>query len=42
MWGPDSTRLVESARRLHEQTLARRAMDQLVAGAKSAGAPTAA
>ncbi|MDX2683744.1 oxygenase MpaB family protein [Streptomyces soliscabiei] len=41
MWGPDSIRLLESARRLHEETLARRAMDQLVAGANSAGAPAA-
>ncbi|MEU2913933.1 oxygenase MpaB family protein [Streptomyces massasporeus] len=42
MWGPDSIRLLQSARRLHEQTLARRAMDQLVAGEKSAGAPASA
>ncbi|MFF8321048.1 oxygenase MpaB family protein [Streptomyces bobili] len=29
MWGPDGVRLIESARRLHEQTLAERAMGRL-------------
>ncbi|WP_406102738.1 oxygenase MpaB family protein [Streptomyces canus] len=39
MWGPDSVRLLESARRLHEQTLAERAMGRLagdVTGASTA------
>ncbi|MGX9882568.1 oxygenase MpaB family protein [Streptomyces sp. NPDC002276] len=41
MWGPDSIRLLESARRLHEQTLAQRAMSQL-AGGPMGGPPPAA
>ncbi|MEU1160774.1 oxygenase MpaB family protein [Streptomyces sp. NPDC005921] len=41
MWGPDSIRLLESARRLHEQTLAQRAMGQLVSGAAGSSAPAA-
>ncbi|KUO07003.1 hypothetical protein [Streptomyces sp. DSM 15324] len=39
MWGPDSIRLLESARRLHEQTLAARAVGRLAAGAREAAAP---
>ncbi|WNZ06287.1 hypothetical protein [Streptomyces sp. 11x1] len=38
-WGPDSVRLLESARRLHEQTLAERAVGRLaddVTGASTA------
>ncbi|MFJ2904322.1 oxygenase MpaB family protein [Streptomyces sp. NPDC087212] len=41
MWGPDSIRLLESARRLHEQTLAQRAMTQLVSEAAPAAATAA-
>ncbi|WP_217560781.1 oxygenase MpaB family protein [Streptomyces sp. GbtcB6] len=41
MWGPDSIRLLESARRLHEQTLAQRAIGQLVGNATGPSAPTA-
>lgn len=39
MWGPDSIRLLESARRLHERTLAERAVGRLAAGASDATAP---
>ncbi|MFJ6893183.1 hypothetical protein [Streptomyces hokutonensis] len=38
---PDSIRLLESARRLHEQTLAQRAMSRLVGGPTSGAAPAA-
>ncbi|MFC8662213.1 oxygenase MpaB family protein [Streptomyces sp. NPDC057199] len=38
MWGPDSVRLIESARRLHEQTLAQRAVGRLVGDATGVSA----
>ena len=41
MWGPDSIRLLESARRLHEQTLAQRAMNHLAGGPKGGSTPAA-
>ncbi|MFF7647187.1 oxygenase MpaB family protein [Streptomyces canus] len=41
MWGPDSTRLLQSARRLHEETLARRAVGRLVGKATGTAAPVA-
>ncbi|MBK6009749.1 hypothetical protein [Streptomyces sp. MBT53] len=41
VWGPDSIRLLESARRLHEQTLAQRAMNHLAGGPKGGSTPAA-
>lgn len=41
MWGPDGIRLIESARRLHEQTLAQRAVGQSAGQAAEAAAPAA-